>query len=102
MSPQAMPSERPIGIGHNGGPPLNHVPEWGRGGVGNYFEWRAAREAVFKAISPEMRLRHQAKAAALGLTYDEYVIEYLERGRFLQVSDGERIAAIKAARKRRR
>ncbi len=30
--------------GHNGGPPLDeqHVPEWGEGGIGNYFYWKAA------------------------------------------------------------
>ena len=41
------------GIGHNGGPPLDHVPEWGTGGIGNYFVWRAKSEAAFKSIPVE-------------------------------------------------
>jgi hypothetical protein len=34
----------------------------------------------------------------LGLTYDEYVLEILERGRYLGASDTERIAQIVAKR----
>ena len=32
--------------GHNGGPPLEHTPEWGDGGIGNYFYWKAAHRAA--------------------------------------------------------
>ena len=38
------------------------------------------------------------KAERLGLTYEEYTLEILERGRHLQVEDVERIAQIKRAR----
>ena len=48
-----------------------------------------------------MRFRME-KADRLGLTYEEYTLEILERGIHLQVEDVERIAAIKAARKGRR
>ena len=48
-----------------------------------------------------MRFRMD-KADRLGLTYEEYSLEILERGRHLQVEDVERIAEIKAARRRRR
>ena len=35
--------------GHNGGPPLDeHVPEWGSGGIGNYFYWKAAHRGAWK------------------------------------------------------
>jgi hypothetical protein len=38
------------------------------------------------------------KADRLGLTYEEYTLEILERGRHLQVDDVERIAEIKQIR----
>ena len=68
------------GIGHNGGPPLDdHVPEWGVGGIGTYFSWRTASEDAFK----------------------KYQLEILERGRYLQKEDVERIAEIIARRSQR-
>ena len=38
------------------------------------------------------------EAERLGLTYEEYTLEILERGRHLQIEDVERIAQIKRAR----
>ena len=38
------------------------------------------------------------KAERLGLTYEEYTLEILERGRHLQIEDVGRIAEIKQAR----
>ncbi len=87
------------GIGHNGGPPLEHVPEWGPGGIGNYFSWRAASEAAFKSLPYETAIRRAARAEQLGLTFAEYQLEILERGRFLQAEDTARIAEIIARRK---
>jgi hypothetical protein len=90
------------GMGHNGGPPLDdHIPEWGLGGIGTYFVWRAACEAAFKKVPTETAIRRAKKAESLGLTYREYQLEILERGRFLQAEDGERIAQIIAKRSRR-
>jgi hypothetical protein len=43
-----------------------------------------------------------AKAERLGLTYEEYTLEILERGRHLQEDDVERIAAIKRKRRVKR
>ena len=85
------------GIGHNGGPPLDHVPEWGKG-IGNYFVWRSASEAAFKKVPVETAIRRAKKAESLGLTYREYQLEILERGRFLQAEDTVRIAEIIARR----
>jgi hypothetical protein len=96
--PEITPADLP-GLGHNGGPPLDHVPEWGANGIGNYFEWRAASEAAFNSVPAEIAVRRARKAEALGLTYREYTLEILERGRYLQVADTERIAAIIACRK---
>lgn len=39
------------------------------------------------------------RAERLGLTYREYTLEILDRGRHLQPEDVERIAAIKRARR---
>jgi hypothetical protein len=90
------------GIGHNGGPPLEeHIPEWGLGGIGTYFAWRAASEAAFKKVPAETAIRRARKAEALGLTYREYQLEILERGRFLQKEDAGRIAEIIARRSQR-
>ena len=86
------------GMGHNGGPPLDHVPEWGVG-IGNYFVWRAASEAAFKSVPVETMLRRARKAEAIGVTYREYQLEILERGLYLQASDTARIAEIIARRK---
>lgn len=87
------------GLGHNGGPPLEeHVPEWGVGGIGSYFVWRTASEAAFKKVPVETAIRRAKKAESLGLTYREYQLEILERGRFLQAEDTRRIAEIVARR----
>lgn len=92
-----MPS---LPLGHNGGPPLDdaHVPEWGANGIGNYFEWKAATYAAYHDIPVEIAIMRARRAAALGLTYEEYTLEILERGRFLQASDAERIMEIKLKR----
>ena len=43
-----------------------------------------------------------SKAELLGLTYEEYTLEILERGRHLQAEDQGRAAQIRAARRRRK
>jgi hypothetical protein len=92
-------------VGHNGGPPLEdgpHMPEWGMGGPGNYFAWKAAHRRAWRSTGHDTMVRRAGKAEALGLTFDEYVLEILERGVYLQAEDVERIAAIKAARRTRK
>jgi hypothetical protein len=95
--------------GHNGGPPLDeeHRPEWGSGGIGNYFYWKAAHRAAWKNPSHRAAWKNPSpgivafrirKAERLGLTYEEYTLEILERGRHLQIENIERIAEIKQAR----
>jgi len=83
--------------GDNGGPPLEGPP-WGEGPVGNYFEWKKAKREAFADVPYEIVMMRARRAEKLGLTYDEYALELLERGRFLQVEDVERIAQIKARR----
>jgi hypothetical protein len=93
-------SETPVPAGHNHGPPLDdeHRPEWGHGGIGNYFYWKAAHRAAWHNPSPGIVAFRIKKAERLGLTYEEYTLELLERGRHLQIEDVERIAEIKQAR----
>jgi hypothetical protein len=85
---------------HNGGPPLDdhHIPEWGEGSIADYFQWKAACAAAWSNIPHETALRRLARAELLGLTYREYALEILERGRFLGVRDVDRIAEIVAMR----
>ena len=94
----ASPEESSVPAGHNGGPPLEHTPEWGDGGIGNYFYWKAAYNAAWKNPSPGIVMFRIRKAERLGLTYQEYTLELLERGRHLQIDDADRIAEIKRAR----
>ena len=84
----------------NGGPPLDddlHTPPWGRNGIGRYFEWAAAKKKAFDAPYDVAVLRAR-RAALIGLTYEEYTLEILERGRYLSTGDVERIAEIKRRR----
>jgi hypothetical protein len=89
-----------VAAGHNGGPPLNekHRPEWGDGGIGNYFYWKTAHRAAWHNASRDVMLFRIQRAERLGLTYEEYTLEILERGRYLQIEDVERIAEIIKAR----
>lgn len=93
--------EKPGSIGHNGGPPLeeDHVPPWGTGAIGSYFNWKKARKAAFSKVSSEVALMRLERARRIGLTYEEYTLEILDRGRHLQPEDAARIAEIKQARR---
>ncbi|WP_192180909.1 hypothetical protein [Mesorhizobium amorphae] len=88
----------------NGGPPLDDYdgPPWGKGDAFIFFAWQAAHAKAWKAPNREIMLMRLDKAERLGLTYEEYTLEILERGRHLQEEDTERIAEIRRARKRRR
>ena len=89
----------PLPLGHNNGPPLEEGPRpWGPGGIGNYFDWKAAKEAAFKKLPAAIAIRRARLAEAIGLTYFEYQLEILERGIYLQPADAERIAEIKLRR----
>lgn len=101
-----MPAARPprtARLGDNGGPPMEegkpHVPETGKGGIGHYFDWRFASRRAWRKGGPEIALRRLERAETLGLTYEEYTLEVLERGRHVGPSDAP---AIKAKRPERR
>ena len=88
----------------NGGPPLDDYkgPPWGKGDPYIFLAWQAAHAKAWKAPSRDVMLMRMAKAEQLGLTYEEYTLEILERGRHLGEEDAGRIAEIRRARKRRR
>lgn len=87
-------------LGHNGGPPLDdpHETPWPTGKAYIYLHWKHAVRKAFNDLPRETVIRRAKKATLLGLTYHEYTLEILERGRFLQPGDVERIAEIKALR----
>ncbi|MBW6400253.1 hypothetical protein KPL78_20500 [Roseomonas sp. HJA6] len=70
----------PPSLGHNGGPPLDDdVSALGW----NAWNWRRARKRAWKTPPREVALRRLARAEELGMTYREYTLEIMERGRYL-------------------
>ncbi len=67
------------GLGHNGGPPLDHVPgrRWRR------WRWKKALAVAWRTPPREVVLRRMRRAKAAGMTYREYTLEIMERGRYL-------------------
>jgi hypothetical protein len=88
----------------NGGPRLDDYagPAWKGGDPHRFLHWKRAHAAAWKPKSRDIALFRLEKAEALGLTYEEYMLELLERGRHLQVEDADRVTEIKAARRRRK
>jgi hypothetical protein len=91
----------PLNPGHNGGPPLDDYegPPWEDGDPYHFTRWKKAWTRAWKRTPTEIAVRRDDKAEALDLTFEEYTLEILERGRYLQTGDVERIAAIKRARR---
>jgi hypothetical protein len=69
----------PPGIGHNGGPPLEEDP-----GAASWrlWCWRRAKKKAW-AAPREIALRRLERAEQLGMSYHDYTLEILERGRHL-------------------
>lgn len=67
-------------IGHNGGPPLQEDDPGGASW--RQWCWGRARKRAWSAPR-EVVLRRLDQAAAAGVTYKEYTLEILERGRYL-------------------
>ncbi|NMM45742.1 hypothetical protein HH303_14695 [Rhodospirillaceae bacterium KN72] len=67
----------PPGIGHNGGPPLQSRYTW------KAVCWRKAQKKAWKTPPPEVVRMRCRRARELGMTYREYTLEILERGRHL-------------------
>jgi len=67
----------PPGIGHNGGPPLDDDAD----GSWRLFIWRKAHKKAWKTPPREIALRRLERAEALGMSYRDYTLEIMERGR---------------------
>ena len=68
-----------FGLGHNGGPPLEEPDpdaSW------RSWCWRRAHRKAW-AVPREVALSRLARAEALGMSYREYALEIMERGRYL-------------------
>lgn len=74
FSPGDMP-----GIGHNGGPPLDMDGgrSWRR------WCWSKAYKKAWATPPREIVLRRLRRARALGMSYHDYTLEIMERGRYL-------------------
>jgi hypothetical protein len=77
-------------MGHNNG------PAWDDELLFIEYCWQEAHKKAWKGPTQEIAIRRAHKAAALGLTYCEYTLEIMERGRFAD----EKLAA-KLRRKRK-
>ncbi len=68
-------------IGDNGGPPLE---EEDPGAVSwRLFCWKRAHRRAWKTPPREVMLRRLERAEAVGMTYREYTLEIMERGKHL-------------------
>jgi hypothetical protein len=68
-------------IGHNNG------PDWDEIALFVAYCWRAAHGKAWTPPTFEIGIRRAKKAAALGISYHDYVLELLERGRYLNEDD---------------
>ncbi|WP_137179373.1 hypothetical protein [Roseomonas sp. AR75] len=72
-------AEEPARLGHNGGPPLEEEDDpagW------RLWCWKRAKKKAWSAPR-EIALRRLERAEELGMSYREYTLEILERGRHL-------------------
>lgn len=65
-----------IGIGHNGGPPLDDAPVGGW----RHHCWSKAYKRAWKTPPREIALARLKRAEELGMTYREYTAIILDRG----------------------
>lgn len=64
-------------LGHNNG------PSWDEWELHLEDCWKRAQAKVWTPPTQEIGVRRARKAEALGVTYRQYVLEIMERGRFL-------------------
>lgn len=67
--------------GHNGGPPLEDEAD--PGASWRLWRWKRAHKRAWKTPPREIALRRLARAEELGMSYRDYTLEILERGRHL-------------------
>ncbi len=66
-----------IGIGHNGGPPLDPGADW------RLYCWKKAYARAWKTPPREIALARLARAEALGMSYRDYTAIVLDTGTHL-------------------
>jgi hypothetical protein len=66
---------------HNGGPPLDDDQDGNAGW--RAWNWRRAHKKAWKTPPREIALRRLARAEELGMTYRDYTLEIMERGKYL-------------------
>lgn len=76
ISAQSMAAAAIARIGHNEGPPLVES-QW------HLAAWRMAHKKAWDNPPIEVVRRRLKRAQALGMSYREYTLEILERGRYL-------------------
>jgi len=69
-------------LGDNGGPPLDPDVQDEPDDGWRLYCWRRAHRAAWKTPPREIALRRLQRAEELGITYREYTLEILERGRY--------------------
>lgn len=79
-----------FGIGHNGGPPLDDDEEPPGKRLFVRYAWKAAHAEVWKTPPRDIALFRLRRAAAAGLTYEEYTSRLLDSGRYPQAGDRPR------------
>ena len=81
------PKEWPtFGIGHNGGPPLDDDEPPGKLLYVRHA-WKQAHAEVWKTPPRDKLLFRLRRAAAAGLSYEEYMSRLLDTGRYPQAGD---------------
>jgi len=71
---------QPLGLGHNGGPPLEPPQP---GASWRLFCWSKAQKAAWRTPPREIALARLQRAEALGMSYHDYTAVILDRGRHL-------------------
>ncbi len=81
MRPEDDAGELPRRAGHNRGPLLDAEPD--AGASWRLHCWREAHGRAWRTPPREIALARLARAEALGMTYRQYALEIMERGRYL-------------------
>lgn len=82
------PKEWPaVGIGHNGGPPLDDDDEPPGKLLFVRHCWKAAHAEVWKSPPRDILLFRLRRAEAAGLSYHEYMLRLLDTGRHPRAGD---------------
>jgi len=77
MTAVILAAGSPFGIGHNNGPPLDQMPGW------HLVCWRKAHRRAWRNPPKEVIRRRALRAEEAGMTYREYSLVIMDRGKWL-------------------